>query len=328
MPMKKKTMLAVAGLVLAYSSPSWSFQLDGKVDCIAPANPGGGWDFTCRSVGRVLQDLQLVPGSVQTSNMPGASGGVAFSHVTQKRASQEDLIVAASTVTTTGLAMNQFPGMNADMVNWIGALGADYGVIAVPKDSQYQDLPSLIEAMQQDIRSIKFSGGTAKGGWDHLKLMMTANEAGLDNLVRIPYLGYHGGGEAVTQALGGHVNAFVGDISEVVSFIESGDLRPLAILSEERLPGELANIPTAKEQGIDIIAPNWRGFYMPAGISDDAYEWWVDTLQTLYTSEEWKDVMDQNGLMPFEMHGEEFTRFVKEQIQDIKNITQEIGLIK
>ncbi|OHZ04578.1 tripartite tricarboxylate transporter substrate-binding protein [Salinicola sp. LHM] len=324
-PRSLKTLIA-GGLLLSAASTSQAFEQSGKVDCIAPANPGGGWDFTCRSVGRVLGDLGLVDGNVQTTNMPGASGGVGFSHVVQKRAGQENLIVAASTVTTTGLARGQFPGMNAGMVNWIGTLGADYGVIAVAADSPYQSLNEVMAALKEDPRALTFTGGTASGGWDHLKLLMTANEAGVDDLARIAYLGYNGGGEAVTQTLGGHVDAFTGDISEVVSFIESGDLRPLAILSEERLPGKLHQWPTAREQGIDTIAPNWRGFYMPADVSEDAYEWWVDTVDTLYASDEWKGVMTQNGLMPFEMHGEAFTTFVNDQIAQIEDISRQIGL--
>lgn len=325
--MLKPVFIALAsGSLLLGAATAQAFEPQGKVDCIAPANPGGGWDFTCRSVGRVLHDLGLVDGNVQTTNMPGASGGVGFSHVVQKRAGQENLIVAASTVTTTGLARGQFPGLDASMVNWIGTLGADYGVIAVAADSDYESLPEVMTALKQDPRAVTFTGGTATGGWDHLKLLMTADTAGVDDLARIPYLGYNGGGEAVTQTLGGHVDVFVGDISEVVSFIESGDLRPLAILSEERLPGKLEQWPTAREQGIDTIAPNWRGFYMPAEVSDEAYQWWVDTIGSLYASDEWKQTMAQNGLMPFEMHGEAFTRFVNDQITQIADISRQIGL--
>src|SRR5690554_6833677 len=135
----KRTLSFVAAAAVSFSAMAW--QPSGKVECLAPADPGGGWDFTCRSVGNVLQELDLVPGNVQTINMAGAGGGVAYAHVVSKRAGDEQLLVAASTATTTRLAQGQFPGMNADMVNWIGALGADYGVIAVSADSEYQDLP-------------------------------------------------------------------------------------------------------------------------------------------------------------------------------------------
>ncbi|SDO95707.1 putative tricarboxylic transport membrane protein [Halomonas shengliensis] len=321
------TLIAVAALTVGAGN-AMAFEPQGKVECIAPSDPGGGWDFTCRSVGNVLQTLDLVPGNVQTLNMAGAGGGVAYAHVVSKRAGDEQLLVAASTATTTRLAQGQFPGMTADMVNWIGALGADYGVIAVAADSEYEDLPALMEAIDEDPRSVKFAGGSAKGGWDHLKVLIAADAAGVDELPRIPYLSYNNGGEAMTQVVGGHVDAFTGDISEAQGFMDSGDLRVLAVLAEERLPGDFNHIPTATEQGIEALGPNWRGFYMPAEISDEARQYWIDAMDTVYESEEWKELMTSNGLMPFHMTAGEFETFVKEQIADIEQLSKDIGLIQ
>ncbi|TDX28437.1 putative tricarboxylic transport membrane protein [Modicisalibacter xianhensis] len=328
MSMKTPLKLLAAATLTLGTSMAMAFEPEGKVECLAPADPGGGWDFTCRSVGNVMEELDLVPGSVQTINMAGAGGGVAYAHTVSKRAGDDQLLVAASTATTTRLAQGQFQGLDADMVNWIGAVGADYGIIAVSKDSEYKDLPSLMNALKEDPRSVKFAGGSAKGGWDHLKVLIAANSAGVDNLPRIPYLSYNNGGEAMTQVVGGHVDAFTGDITEAQGFMESGDLRVLAVLSDERLPGEFSDIPTAKEQGIDAVGPNWRGFYMPADIPDDAKQYWVNAVDELYQSEEWKQVMQNNGLMPFHVSGAEFEEFVKKQINDIESLSKDIGLIK
>lgn len=326
---RKAPLVLMASAMLAVgSSGLMAFEPEGKVECIAPADPGGGWDFTCRSVGDVMETLDLVPRSVQTTNMAGAGGGVAYAHTVSKREGDDQTLVAASTATTTRLAQEQFPGMSADMVNWVGALGADYGVIAVADDSPYDDLPDLMDALRKDPRNVKFAGGSAKGGWDHLKVLIAAKAADVEKLPSIPYLSYNNGGEAMTQVVGGHVDAFTGDISEARGFMESGDLRILAVLSEDRLPGEFSDIPTAREQGIDALGPNWRGFYMPAGISDDAREYWVDAMDTIYESDKWKDVMTQNGLMPFHMSAEEFDRFVHDQIDDIEQLSREIGLVK
>ena len=160
----------------------------GKVECLAPADPGGGWDFTCRSVGNVMQQLDLVDGSVQTVNMAGAGGGVAYAHTVSKRKNDDKLIIAASTATTTRLAQKQFPGMDASMVKWIGALGADYGIIAVSKDSKYENLNQLMDALKENPRAAKFAGGSARGGWDHLKVLIAAKAAGADKLPSIPFL--------------------------------------------------------------------------------------------------------------------------------------------
>ena len=328
--MKKTIPMAwLAATTLTFAAGSaLAFEPHGKVDCIAPSDPGGGWDFTCRSVGRLLEQQDIVPASVQTTNMAGAGGGVAFAHTISKRSTDDQLIVAASTATTTRLAQKQFPGMSADMVKWVAALGADYGIIAVGKDSPYNSLNDLIVDLKKDPRSVSFAGGSATGGWDHLKVLQTAEAAGVDKIKRIKYLSFNNGGEAITQILGGHITAFTGDISESVGFIESGDLKVLAVLSDERLPEPLGNIPTAKEQGVDTVGANWRGFYMPGKVSDDSYQWWVKTMDQLYATDAWKSVMKQNGLMPFHLSGQAFSDYVHQQIKDISTLSKEIGLTK
>lgn len=323
-----KSVLVSSAAALAIVGQAHAFDAPRTAECIAPANPGGGWDFTCRSVGKVLIDQQYIKGNVQTVNMSGAGGGVAFAHTVSKRAKDDDLIVAASTATTTRLAQGQFPGMNADQVRWVGTLGADYGVIAVGKDSKYTSLTQMMNALKKDPSSVKFAGGSASGGWDHLKVLITAKNAGVQNLPKVRYLAFSGGSEALVQVVGGHIDAFTGDISEVKGFMESGDLRVLAVLSEERLPAPFDSIPTATEQGINAIAPNWRGFYVPGRADKASYDWWVSTIDALYKTPEWKDIMAKNGLMPFHKTGAEFTAFVKQQTQDIQKLSKDIGLIK
>ncbi|WP_028671471.1 Bug family tripartite tricarboxylate transporter substrate binding protein [Saccharospirillum impatiens] len=322
----KQSLSLLAAAAFSVSAMAW--EPSGRVECIAPADPGGGWDFTCRSVGNVMEELGMVPGSVQTTNMAGAGGGVAFAHTVSKRNDDSKLLVAASTATTTRLAQQQFPGMNAGMVKWVGALGADYGIIAVSQDSDYENLNDLMDAVKADPRSVKFAGGSANGGWDHLKVLIAAKAAGAGSLPSIPYLSYNNGGEAMTQVIGGHVDAFTGDISEATGFIDSGDLRVLAVLAEERLPGKFGNIPTAREQGIEALGPNWRGFYMPTNADPEAKEYWVNAIDELYASDEWKAVMARNGLIPFHPPADEFEAFVTQQVDDIETLSREIGLLR
>jgi len=318
---------AAAGLAAGLTTGAAAFE-PGNVECIAPANPGGGWDFTCRQVGKVLADLDLVPSQVQVSNMAGGGGGVAYAHVVSKRGDDPNLIVAASTATTTRLAQDQFVGMTADQVRFVGALGADYGVLVVKADAPYADLGALVDAVKADPTSISFAGGSATGGFDHLKVLQVMKAAEFDDIRSIRYIAFDGGGEAITQLLGGHVQVMTGDISEILGFIESGDVRAVAVLSDERLPGGLAEIPTAKEQGFDVVAPNWRGFYVGKGVPDDAFDYWAGSLQTVYDSAEWQDIMEQNGLMPFFKAGPDFQGFVDAQVADIRALSQEIGIIK
>jgi len=297
-------------------------------ECIAPANPGGGWDFTCRQVGKSLQDLKLLDKTMQVVNLAGGGGGVAFAEVVNKRGDDNDLIVAASSATATRLAQGAYPGNTMDQVRWLASIGADYGVIAVAADSPINTLPELLEKIKTDPSSVSVAGGSAVGGWDHLKVLIAANAYGIDDVRSVKYIAFDGGGEAVTQLLADSVQAFTGDISEAKGFVDSGDIKVIAVLAPDRLPGEFADFPTAKEQGIDAIGANWRGFYAPGNMSDEAYNAWVSKIADLYASDEWKGIMAANGLAPLDLQGEAFQEFVANSVSQIQGISKEIGIIK
>ena len=297
-------------------------------ECIAPANPGGGWDFTCRSISKIMHDIGIVEKPIQVTNMAGGGGGLAYSHVVNKRNTDGELIVAASTATATRLAQNKYAGMTYDQVRFLGSIGGDYGVIAVAKDAPYQSLGDLLDAVKADPGSITFGGGSAAGGFDHLKVLMALQKAGFTDITKVKYIGLDGGGDAITQMIGGHVQAMTGDISEVVGFMKSGDVRVIAIFAEERLEGQFNSIPTAREQGYDVVALNWRGLYVPKDITDEEYKFWSDALAKVGKSDEWAAAMEANGLLPFFKVGDDFQNYVSGLMQDIAALSRDIGVIK
>lgn len=296
-------------------------------ECIAPANPGGGWDFTCRQIGKILHDIGQVDAPVQVTNMAGGGGGLAFSHVVNERANDKDLIVAASQATATRLAQNAYAGMTADQVRFVGAIGADPGVIVVAADSPFQTLGDMVDAIKADPGSVAFAGGSAAGGFDHLKVLMVLKDAGFTDITKVKYIGVDGGADAITQTIGGFTQGMTGDMSEIVGFLQSGEVRALAVLTEERVPG-FEDVPTAKEQGFDVVAVNWRGLYVPKDISDADFEAWGAKLQAVADSQEWKDAMAANGLAPFTKVGGDFQSWVDGVIADTVELSKEIGVIQ
>ena len=298
-------------------------------ECIAPANPGGGWDFTCRSISKIMFDIGVVDKPIQVTNMAGGGGGLAYSHVVNERATDEELIIAASSATATRLAQNAFAGMTADQVKFLGAIGADPGVLVVGKDSPYQSLPDLLDAVKADPSSVTFAGGSAAGGFDHLKVLMALGRVGFNDISKVKYIGLDGGADAITQTIGGFTQAMTGDISEVVGFLKSGDVRILAVFTDERIPGDDFNgIPTAKEQGVDVVAVNWRGLYVPKDISDEAYKKWSDGLAKVAASDEWAEAMTANGLAPFTKVGDDFAGYLAGVMEEIQVMSKELGVLK
>ncbi|RMF35518.1 MAG: tripartite tricarboxylate transporter substrate binding protein [Alphaproteobacteria bacterium] len=317
----------LAGAVTALTAPIAFGTAAQAAECIAPANPGGGWDFTCRQIGKIMYDIGVVDEPIQVTNMAGGGGGLAFSHVVNERNDDPELIVAASQATATRLAQNAYGGATADQVRFVGAIGADPGVLVVAADSPYKTLGDLVEAVKKDPSAITFAGGSAVGGFDHLKVLMVLKKAGFDDIRSVKYIGLDGGADAITQVIGGHATVMTGDISEIVGFLKSGEVRALAVMTEERVPG-FEQIPTAREQGFDVVAVNWRGLYIPKGVSDEVFNSWAERLKAVAESKEWQEAMRANGLAPFTKVGADFQNWVNQVIADTETLSREIGVIQ
>jgi len=118
-----------------------------------------------------------------------------------------------------------------------------------------------------------------------------------------------------------------GDMSEIVGFVRSGDVRVLAVLTEERVPG-FEDIPTAREQGYDVVAVNWRGLYVPGGISDEAFALWAERLAAVAASAQWQEAMAANGLAPFTKVGDDFQEWINGVIASTEDLSRLIGVIQ
>ena len=161
---------------------------------------------------------------------------------------------------------------------------------------------------------------------DHTPLELNKRESmGKYNILK--YIGVDGGADAITQTIGGFTQAMTGDMSEIVGFLKSGEVRALAVLTEERVPG-FEQVPTAKEQGFDVVAVNWRGLYVPKGVSDATFNDWAAKLQKVADSAEWKTAMAANGLAPFTKVGGDFQGYIDGVVADVRQLSKEIGVIK
>lgn len=299
----------------------------GKTECIAPAKPGGGYDLTCRLAANGLQEAGLIDSPMMVTYMPGGIGAVAYNHVNGVRKAEPDLIVAASTGAAVNLALGKFGQYDGSEVRWLGALGVDYGAIVVKADAPWQSLGELMDDLKKQPGSIVFGAGGTVGSQDWMKAALIAKAAGISPR-QLRYVAFEGGGESLAALLGDHIAVFTGDLSELRPHLESGKIRVLAALSETRMGGPYADIPTALEQGYDVQWPIWRGYYMGPEVSDEAYNAWVERLRTLAADEGFARLRDERGLFPMERFGADFDAYVKEQVAQFKSLAAEVGLMQ
>ncbi len=318
--------LSIALMLSVSNAHAQDFKAENPA-CIAPSNPGGGWDFICRTTAKFLFDLKIIEDSMQVTNMSGGGGGVAFAHVTKERNEDNNLIVAASMSTSARIAQGIYEGATQDDVHFLATFGAEYGAIAVKSDSKYETLTQMMDDILEDPRSVGIAGGSSIGSFDHIKPMLVAQKAGLEDVTTMKYVSFDGGGEAMTGLLSGATEALSGDFSEMLGFLESGDIRIIAIMAPERL-ANFPDIPTAKEQGYDVVGANWRGLYMPAGASDEAKEFWSNAIQTMVEDEGFQQTLEDAAIAPFNNFGDDMYKFVAGSIEDVTKLSKEIGIIQ
>ncbi|THF64509.1 tripartite tricarboxylate transporter substrate binding protein [Pseudothauera nasutitermitis] len=298
-----------------------------RPECIAPAQPGGGFDLTCRLTQAALQESGALKNPLRIVYMPGGVGAVAYNTIVAQRPAEGGSIVAFSGGSLLNLAQGKFGRYTVDDVRWLAAVGADYGVAVVRDDSPYQTLDDLMQALRQDPAKVVFGAGGTVGSQDWMKAALTAKAAGVD-YKRMRFVAFEGGGEGITALRGNHIQAYMGDAAEAVTTLEGGaPIRILAVFHSERLPGRLADVPTAREQGYDIEWPIIRGFYLGPKVSDADYQWWVEAFEKTMGSEAFARLQAQQGLFPFSLTGPELDAYVKEQVRQYGELARSFGLV-
>ncbi len=297
-----------------------------KFECLAGAKPGGGFDLTCQLLRLSLQNAKLIDKPMSVTYMEGGVGAVAYNHVVGTRPADPGLVVAASSGSALLLAQKKFGVHDENAVRWLGALGADYGVLAVSADSPFASLAELGRAFQADPAAFPIGGGGAVGSQDWMKAAIFAKSLGVDPK-RMRYAALEGGGAVLTALQGGHVKIGSGDAAEMAALHKAGKIRVLAVMSEQRLPGDLADVPTAREQGLDLVWTIWRGVYMGPKVADADYAWWVETLKKLVATPEFAAERQARGLFPYDKIGADFDRQVKADVARFRELAREAGLL-
>lgn len=325
--MKNKLKIVTSMLtVVALSSALNAFEPKKPV-CLAPAKPGGGFDLTCRLVSNSIIEAKLIDKPMLVNFMPGGVGAVAYNHVIGARSNDPEMIVAASTGSVLNIAQGKFGEHDETAVRWLAGLGTDYGAVIVKADAKWNTLQELLADLKANPKGFVLGSGGSIGSQDWFKAALIAKAAGIDPK-EMKYVAFEGGGEALTALLGGHIQIYPGDIAEFSGQFDSGKYKVLAVLSDERLPGKFKDIPTAKEQGSDVVWNIWRGFYLAPNITDEQYNYWVDTISKLVNTEEFAKERELRGLFPFTKIGKDFDIFIKEETKKFKEMAQEAGLTK
>jgi putative tricarboxylic transport membrane protein len=313
--------MTLAGMAMLLSAGAAAAQQQ-ELKIIAPAGAGGGWDSAARSIQQVLTKKGLVK-NAQVINVPGAGGTVGLAQfINQAKGDPNQVLVNG--ITMVGAILTNKAAVNLDQVTPIARLTGDPLVIVVPADSPHKTVQDLAAAVKADPGKVSWAGGSA-GGADHMLAALFAKAAGSDP-AKVNYIAYSGGGEALAAMLGSKVTAGVSGYGEFESMIKSGKLRALALSSGKRLAG--ADVPTLKEQGMDVEIVNWRAVMGAPGITPDQKKALMDTIEAVVKSAEWQEILKQKGWDDYYLSGDAFATFLKDEQNRVAEILRSIGLVR
>ena len=286
-----------------------------------PANPGGGWDTTGRALGKALQDSG-VASSVNFENKGGAAGAIGLAQFVNASKGDANAMMVMGAVMLGGIITGK-PPVNLSQATPIARLTSEYNVFVLPAQSPLKTMADVVEQMKKDPASVKWAGGS-RGSTEHIAAAMIARAVGVDP-AKINYVAFRGGGEAVAAILGNNVTVGGSGYSEFAQYIDSGKMRAIAVTSDKRLKG--VNVPTLKEQGIDVEIGNWRGVYGAPGITAEQRKALTDMILKAVKSKAWAEAMDKNAWTPAVMTGKDFDEFVDREFASLRATMVKAGMI-
>lgn len=288
---------------------------------MVPANAGGGYDGTGRTLGKAL----IEAGAFKTAtydNKAGAGGTLGLAQFANASKGDPNALLVMGAIMVTGVIQAK-PQINLSHVTPIARLITEYNVFVVKKDSPIKDMKELVALLRKDPGNVKWAGGS-KGSTDHIGIVAIARDSGVDS-AKVNYVPFGGGGEVVAALLGGHVTVATGGYSEMLKYIQSGQMRALAITSPARLAG--LNIPTLKEQGTDVEIANWRGVYGAPGLTEAQRKTLTNAVVAATKTKTWQTALKENIWTSTVITGDQYAKFVDDEHSRLRAMLAKAGML-
>lgn len=286
-----------------------------------PASLGGGWDATGRALGAAMQEAG-VAGDVSYTQLPGAAGALGLARFITGAKGDPDALLVMGAVMLGGIIIRR-PPVNLSQITAIARVAREYNVFALPAASPLRTMADVIAQLRKDPASVTWAGGS-RGSTEHIAAAMVARAAGVDP-ARLNYIAFAGGGEAAAALVAGRTTIGGSGYSEFAEAIRAGKMRAVAVTSATRLPG--IDVPTLREQGLDVEIGNWRGVYGAPGITFEQRAVLINRVKAALQTSSWQRSLQANGWMPALLTGGAFDRFVDQEFASLRATMAAAGIV-
>ncbi len=277
---------------LAVAAPAAAQEMrapTGDIEITIGAGPGSGPDLVQRRVAEILNSEGIVENPIVVNNRTGGGWTVASNYVIGQAGNENLLMGLSPTVIATPIVQG-LKNFYSQFTPLAVLVKQDH-LIVVRADSEINTLTDFMNEAKEEEYAVSMAGANI-GSTDSIILTLL-EQAGNVKLNYIPYDG--GGGQIISALLGGAVTAIAIPPDEIISLIRSGEVKPIALLAEDRNPApELAEIPTAREQGVDVVWDSTQSLVLPPNTDPALVAWWDDKIGKMVQSQRWKELVAQN----------------------------------
>ena len=319
-----------AGIVVAALLGSWhvcdaQWQPDKNVEIIVNTSPGGGLDQFGRQVQRIIQEQRLFPVTSSVANKPGGGGMLGFTYLNQHAGDGHYVIVTTPTFMTNHIMGKS--NISLQDVTPIAEMFSEYVVIMVRAESPLKSGEDLLKAMKSDPTRLSIGIATSLGNHNHAGIALPLRAAGVD-IRKLKTVIFQSVADANTALLGGHIDLVPTPPGNVVPLAASGKLRGIAISAPARLPGAFANVPTWKEQGVNVVLSVTRNVVGPRGLAADRIAFWEGAMERVVRTTEWTKELEAKLLSNTFAKSVESGKRLQMQLEDLTRMLTELGLAK
>lgn len=277
-------MMATCLLGTDQAARAQEWSPDKPVEIVIGNAPGGAMDRMARLVENWLIKQELIPNDSIVLPKPGGGHAIAMSYL-KSHAGDADVLMAANTLLISNSLLGRSDLKYTDFTP-LAVLYEEPMVFAVRADSDVKDAKDLAARLAADPNSLSFSVSSGLGTANHMAAVLLAQAVGAD-ISKLKAVSFESGAEGITAALGGHVDVVVTPPGSMMQFVNSGEMRILALAADQRAGGALADVPTWKELGYDASVSAWRGMIGPPDLDPEAVAFWQESFAEFMKSEDY-----------------------------------------
>jgi putative tricarboxylic transport membrane protein len=319
----------MVGVALTSLAPAFAWEPTKTVEFIVPAGTGGGADQMARLIQSIIAKNNFMKQPMVVVNKGGGAGAEGFLDVKGAKGDPHKIVITLSNLFTTPLATGV--PFNWKDLTPVEMMALDNFVLWVNSESPYKTAKEYVDAVKAGGPNKFKMGGTGSKQEDQIITVGLEKQTG----AKFTYIPFKGGGEVATQLVGKHIDSSVNNPIEAVAQWRAGALRALCVFDSKRMPykekvtKDLAwgDIPTCKEAGVDIEYLMLRGIFMPGGVTPDQVKFYVDVLDKVKTTPEWKKFLEDGAFNSTSLVGKPYADWVTKNEQLHQGLMKDAGFL-